>query len=130
MGRQRVLADARGIPARPADRGVALVTGGATGIGAETAIAHVDGSFPAHKMVTLPIANTPLAIEVPSQAPAAPGYAGLSIGKLVMVGSFVAVGLVLVGYLIASFGTTGSRVSIPSVVVWIAVGYRLLKRWS
>jgi hypothetical protein len=99
-------------------------------IGPETAIAHVDGSFPAHKVVTLPIANTPLAIDVPSQAPAAPGYAGLSIGKLVMVGSFVAVGLVLVGYLIASFGTTGSRVSIPSVVVWIAVGYRLLKRWS
>jgi zinc protease len=100
-------------------------------IGGEAAIAHVDAIFPAHRVVTIPVANTPLAIEVSSQAPAASsGYAGLSIGKLVTVGMFVAVGLVLVGFLIASLGTTGSRVSIPSVGVWAVIGYRLLKRWS
>jgi zinc protease len=110
--------------------GALVIVNPAEWIGGETAIAHVDAIFPAHRVVTIPVGTTPLAIEVPPPAPAAAGLAGIPVGRLVTVGAFVAVGLILVGYLIASIGTSGSRVSIPSLVVWSTVGYRLLKRWS
>ena len=99
-------------------------------IGGEAAVNHVDAIFPVHRAVTIPVAETPLAIDIPPAAPVRAGLAGMSMGRLVTVGAFVAVGLVLAGYLVASVGTGGSRVSIPSMVVWAIVGYRLLRRWT
>jgi zinc protease len=110
--------------------GALVLVNPAEWISGETAVAHVDTIFPAHLAVTIPIATTPLAIEVPPPAAPSAGLAGISIGKLVTAGAFAAVGLILVGFLIASIGTTGSRVSVPSLAVWAVVGYRLLKRWS
>ena len=81
-------------------------------------------------MVAVAVPATPLAIDVPPPPPPARGFYGMSVPRLAMVGVFLSVGLVLAGYLIASIGTTGSRVSVPSLVVWAVVGYRLLRRWS
>jgi len=99
-------------------------------IDGQTAIAHVDAIYPAHRVVAVAVPATPLAIDVPPPPPPARGFYGMSVPRLAMVGVFLSVGLVLAGYLIASIGTTGSRVSVPSLVVWAVVGYRLLRRWS
>lgn len=109
--------------------GAFIVVNPAEWIEGATAIAHVDATFPAHRVVTIPVATTPLAIDVPPPVPSA-GLAGLSVGKLVGLGLFAVVGLTLVIFFIASLGSSTSRVSVPSLIVWSVIGYRLFKRWS